>query len=69
MVAMLEETARALAEWPQWINQVGGKPVIAFGGRPFIVQPELQGIVPGIYLGENIQDGLSNLISIIQNAE
>lgn len=69
MVAMVEETVRTLAEWPQWINQVGGKPVIAFGGRPFILQPELQVKVPGIYLGENIQDGLSNLISSIQNAE
>jgi DNA-binding transcriptional MerR regulator len=69
IVAMVEETVRTLAEWPQWINQVGGKPVIAFGGRPFILQPELQVKVPGIYLGENIQDGLSNLISSIQNAE
>jgi DNA-binding transcriptional MerR regulator len=69
MVAMVEETVRTLAEWPQWINQVGGKPVITFGGRPFILQPELQVKVPGIYLGENIQDGLSNLISSIQNAE
>ena len=69
LVAMCEEPARALADWPQWIHQMGGNPVIAFGGRAFVVQPELQGIVPGIYLGASIPDGLANLVSIIQRAE
>jgi len=65
LVAMCEEPARALIEWPQWINQVGGNPVITFAGRAFVIQPELQGMVPGIYLGGAISDGLRNLVSII----
>jgi DNA-binding transcriptional MerR regulator len=69
LVAMREEPARALAEWPQWIKQVGGNPVIAFGGRAFVVQPELQKKVPGIYLGEAIEDGLINLVSLIKRTE
>jgi len=69
LVAMCEEPARALAGWPQWINQVGGKPVIAFGGRAFVVAPELQGLVPGIYLGAALPDGLKNLVSIIERME
>jgi DNA-binding transcriptional MerR regulator len=69
LVAMCEEPARELAEWPHWIKQVGGNPLITFGGRAFVVQPELQGMVPGIYLGTAIQAGLTNLVSFIQRAE
>ena len=65
LVAMCEEPARALANWPQWIKQLGGNPVIAFGGRAFVVQPELQALVPGIYLGATISDGLKNLVSLL----
>jgi methanogenic corrinoid protein MtbC1 len=68
LVAMCDEPARALAKWPQWITQVGGNPAIAFGGRAFVLQPELQGIVPGIYLGATIQDGLTNLVSLLHHA-
>jgi DNA-binding transcriptional MerR regulator len=69
LVAMGEEPARALVDWPQWIKQEGNHPLIAFGGRAFVVQPELQGMVPGIYLGASIQDGLTNLVSLIQQVE
>jgi methanogenic corrinoid protein MtbC1 len=69
LVAMQEESARALLEWPQWIKQTGGNPVIAFGGRTFVIHPELQGMVPGIYLGSSIPDGLRNLISVIDGME
>jgi DNA-binding transcriptional MerR regulator len=65
LVAMGEEPARALAEWPQWIKQGNGGPIIAFGGRAFIVMPEFQGMVPGIYLGANLQDGFRNLVSLL----
>jgi hypothetical protein len=69
LVAMGNKPARALVEWPQWIKQVGGNPVITYGGRAFVIQPELQGMVPGIYLGGTIQEGLANLVSIIQRPE
>ncbi len=65
LVAMCAEPARALAEWPRWIKQVGGNPVIAFGGRAFVIQPELQGMVPGIYLGDSIQKGMESLEGLI----
>jgi MerR family transcriptional regulator, light-induced transcriptional regulator len=61
LVGMLEESARQLAGWPQWINQVGGQPLVAFAGRAFVVQPELQSQVPGFYLGDTIQAGLARL--------
>jgi hypothetical protein len=67
LVAMSEETARVLADWPIWIKQVLGNPIIAFGGRAFIVHPGLQAM-PGIFLGDSIQEGFSNLIISIQQA-
>jgi len=69
LVAMRAETARELVGWPQWLQQVNGQPAVTFGGRAFIVQPELQAAVPGIYLGASIQEGLVKLISLIQRKE
>jgi methanogenic corrinoid protein MtbC1 len=66
LLAMREETARNLAEWPQWIRQDKEKPHVTFGGRAFIVHPELQAMVPGIYLGDSLQVGLSKISGLLQ---
>jgi methanogenic corrinoid protein MtbC1 len=66
LVAMREETARELAEWPRWIQQSAGRPPVAFGGRAFVMQLELQKTVPGIYLGPTIMDGVNNLIELLR---
>lgn len=65
LVAMREDTARNLAEWPQWIRQTLGRPKIAYGGRAFVVRPELQAATPGYFLGETIQGGLARLDSLL----
>ena len=65
LVAMQKEPAQSLVEWPQWISQANGNPMVAFGGRVFITSPELHGTVPGIYLGNTVQEGLRNLISLL----
>jgi len=61
LIAMLEETARTIAEWPRWIEQNNGKPLVAFGGRAFVLRPELQQNVPGYYLGDTLQEGMARL--------
>jgi MerR family transcriptional regulator, light-induced transcriptional regulator len=66
LVAMREETARELAEWPKWIEQNAGRPPVAFGGRVFVTQPELQETIPGIYLGPTIMNGMNELIRLLQ---
>lgn len=66
MVAMSEETTHTLSEWPQWIAQIEGKPVIAFGGRVFSLVPGLKNIVPGLYLGDTLQEGLHKLIGLLE---
>jgi DNA-binding transcriptional MerR regulator len=65
LVGMLEESARRLAGWPQWITQVAARPLVAFAGRAFVLQPELQNQVPGLYLGDTIQAGLARLEEIL----
>lgn len=65
LTAMREETAQTLAEWPQWIRQTLGRPKVTFGGRAFVVGPELQQIVPGHYLGDTIQEGMVRLESLL----
>lgn len=66
LVAMSEETARYLADWPHWIIQSAGKPLMTFGGRIFTLQPDLHNKVPGIYLGDTIQKGLHKLIELLE---
>jgi len=66
LVAMSEETAGYLADWPQWITQSAGKPLMTYGGRAFTLQPGLQNKVPGIYLGDTIPEGLQKLIELLE---
>jgi DNA-binding transcriptional MerR regulator len=66
LVAMREQTARELADWPRWIEQIADQPRVAFGGRVFVVQPELQKVVPGIYLGDTITEGMAEILRRIQ---
>ena len=66
MAAMSEETARSLAEWPRWIAQIEGKPIMTYGGRVFTLQHDLQSMVPGIYLGDTIQEGLQKLVELLE---
>jgi MerR family transcriptional regulator, light-induced transcriptional regulator len=61
LVAMRDESARLLANWPKWIKQAAGRPLVAFAGREFVIHPELIEQVPGIYLGDRVQDGLKRL--------
>jgi MerR family transcriptional regulator, light-induced transcriptional regulator len=67
LVAMIEESAHSLADWPKWITQSAGKPYLTYGGRVFTLQPHLQNEVPGIYLGNTIQEGLQKLIDLLED--
>jgi hypothetical protein len=62
-VALSEETARTLAEWPRWLPEVAEqqRPIIGFGGRAFVEHPELTQQMPGVYLGPTLQKGVQML--------
>ena len=61
LIAMREETAQTLAEWPCHIKQTLGRPKIAFGGRAFVIRPELAQLTPGYYLGDTFQQGVAHI--------
>jgi len=67
LVAMLENSAAELVEWPHWLPDAAqtGKPIVSYAGRVFNEQPEWQMRVPGIFLGTSIQAGLEKLEKII----
>jgi DNA-binding transcriptional MerR regulator len=69
LVAMLEETASELVEWPQWMPEAAntGKPLVCYAGRIFTQKPEWQLRVPGTYLGSSLQEGLEKLENLIQH--
>lgn len=66
-VAMREDTARALAEWPQWLPQAASanRPVVTYGGRIFSECPALAEQVPGTLLGSTLREGVETLDRIL----
>ena len=66
-VAMTEQSAQALVEWPRWLPGVyeTQQPVVCFGGRIFSVQPAMIDQVPGIFLGKSLEDGLTLLNKLL----
>ena len=62
-VAMTNEPARALEEWPKWLPEVAssGTPVVCFGGAAFAHSSALVEKVPGEYLGDTLQAGIQKL--------
>jgi DNA-binding transcriptional MerR regulator len=67
LVAMVEESAQMLADWPKWISLQPGSPAITFGGRAFVVKPDLQKEVNGIYLGDTLQAGMEKLAGLLES--
>jgi MerR family transcriptional regulator, light-induced transcriptional regulator len=63
LVAMTYTTAKDLFDWPQYLPDVAltGKPVIGYGGRAYVIQPELRLQMPGFYLGDNFREALSHI--------
>jgi len=63
LVAMTEQSATALTEWPLWLPEVGhsGGPMVGYGGRVFTRYPEWRERVPGVFLGTTLQEGLDTI--------
>lgn len=69
VVAMTEEAAGELLDWPRFLPEttLSGKPAVCFGGHIFSTNPAWQQRMPGIYLGNNLLDGLESLENIINS--
>ena len=66
-VAMTEEPARALGDWPHWLPDAAEtqRPAVGYGGRAFSAQPEIIEQVPGIFLGNTLQEGVTTLDNLL----
>jgi MerR family transcriptional regulator, light-induced transcriptional regulator len=61
VIAMTEETASLLTQWPQWLTEVAisGRPPIGYGGRIFTQSAEWRLKMTGTFLGNEIREGLA----------
>ncbi len=68
VVAMIEDTARALLELPQWLPETRqtGRPVVAFGGRAFNLNDDLRQQMPGIYLGATLPEAVEAVERVLR---
>lgn len=68
LVAMREETAQALIDWPRWLPEAvrTGRPLIAYGGRIFTERLEWRARVPGVFLGATLGEGVKTLERLLQ---
>jgi DNA-binding transcriptional MerR regulator len=69
MVAMTEKTAETMAEWPQWLPDAYQKnhPIVGYGGRVFMLQPEWRLRIPGIYLGNSFEEGVATIERLLDH--
>lgn len=63
LVAMTESTAEKMTDWPQYVKQSAEKklPIVGYGGRIFVEQPEWRLKMQGMYLGNSFEDGVSTI--------
>lgn len=68
LVAMTEQPARDLLDLPEWLPEIGeiGRPAIAYGGRAYNVEPELQEQMVGTFLGETLPEGVDTVETILR---
>jgi len=68
-VAMTEESAQELADWPNLLPKIykSNRPLICFGGRVFTEQPDYIDRVAGTFLGQTMEEGISTLDKILHD--
>jgi DNA-binding transcriptional MerR regulator len=69
-VAMTENAAAELSEWPVYLPEIAqtGKPPVGYGGRIFRVQPEWRLRMAGTYLGDSFRDGLATIENLLSHS-
>ncbi len=69
-VAMMEEAARALADWQPWLGDAvqARRPLIGFGGRIYTEQPGWRDKGPGIFLGVSLPEAVETLERLLREA-
>jgi methanogenic corrinoid protein MtbC1 len=67
MIAMTETNALELADWPLFLPEAAqsGIPVMAYGGRIYVNQPEWRLRTPGIYLGNDFREAIEKIERLV----
>ncbi|MGE5602651.1 MAG: MerR family transcriptional regulator [Nitrososphaerales archaeon] len=69
MSATTAETVPGLVEIARAVQAMRGpRPIFAFGGRIFNVQPELRTRAPGVFLGENARIAVDRVLALVSDA-
>jgi hypothetical protein len=69
MSAATGETVAGLIEIGAAIQAMPApRPLFAFGGRIFNVQPDLKTRVPGVFLGESARSAIGYIVNLISEA-
>jgi methanogenic corrinoid protein MtbC1 len=69
MAATTAETVPGLVEIASAVQSMQvPRPLFAFGGRIFNVQPELRTRVPGIFLGESGRSAVNYIVALLAGA-
>jgi DNA-binding transcriptional MerR regulator len=69
-VAMSEQSAQSLSDWPQYLPHPdgNGRPIVGFGGRIFNEEAAWREKVPGVFLGETLREGVQLLDELLHRA-
>lgn len=67
LIAMTEQAAMELVDWPQWLPEVTqtGRPVVGYGGRIYVNQPEWRLRMAGTYLGNDLREAIDTIEKLI----
>jgi DNA-binding transcriptional MerR regulator len=68
MVSMTQKSAENLVDWKKWLPNDAAKklPIFGFGGRVFVEEPEWRLKIPGIYLGNSFEEGVSTIEKLLR---
>jgi DNA-binding transcriptional MerR regulator len=66
LVAMTEEPARSLMEWPRYFAEAAsGGVTVGYGGAVYGWQPALKEETPGLFLGKTLEEGLASVEALL----
>lgn len=66
LTAMGKESALQIRSLPVRLEKIKPRPAFIFGGRAFILHPELKAQIPGTYSGDTIADAVITIEQAIQ---
>jgi MerR family transcriptional regulator, light-induced transcriptional regulator len=65
LVASMEPAAMELAHLKDRLARLRPTPLFGYGGRAFVLKPDLRKRIPGIYLGDSIEQGLGTIHTLL----